>query len=123
MIAAASIGCLCELIPQPTDLARTLGGCRVTKLLKFGRVIGGLGLRQSLRHRQLRLQRCRLGPGLPGVRFPSLAPRPFGVQPQLEFIDRAPACLGLLLRRLAQPPLLGELVKTSSGRRRWEVER
>ena len=94
------IGGLCELLPQPTDLGRTLGGCRVTQLLKFGCVLGGLGFRHSLRHRQLRLQRCRLGPGLPGVRFPSLAARSFGVQPQLEFIDRAPACLGPLLRRL-----------------------
>ena len=47
------VGCLRKLIPQPTDLSRAFGGCRVTKLLEFGRVIRDLGFRQSLRHRQL----------------------------------------------------------------------
>ncbi len=117
------VRCLGELIPQPPDLGCTFGGCRVTELLEFGRVIRDLGLRQPLRHGQLGLERCRVGPGLPGVRLTRLAPGPFGIEPPLEFVDRPPARVGLLLRGPAQAPLLGELVKTSTGRRQREVER
>ena len=112
-----------EFIPQLPDFGRARGRRGVAQLLKFRGVVGRLSLRQSLRHRELGLQCRRVGPGLPGVCFAGFAACTFGIQPPLEFVNRAPAGLGTLLRRLAQPPLLGQLVKTSASRRRWEVDR